>query len=169
MSAPNQPAASPPGQPFPRVARLLQPARFKACFDTRERLSGRLFRLHLCWPADSNGARLGLAVSRKVSPRAVVRNRIKRIARDSFRRVRADLPAVDLVLLARPEAASASPAELAADLVTLWRRLPTLKPPTREGTMRADSATAAPAPVDSPYTPNATAVPAARASRPDSE
>jgi ribonuclease P protein component len=156
------------GARFPREARLLRPAEFKACFDARQSLSGRLFRLHLRAPAPA-AARLGLAVSRKVSPHAVIRNRIKRIARDSFRRARSGLPPVDVVLLAKREAASASAAELRADLATLWRRLLTLKPLAREGTMRADSATIAPRTVDSPISPSATADPTARASRPDSE
>jgi len=47
-------------------------------------------------------ARLGLAVSRKVDPDAVGRNRIKRVWRDAFRHVRQQLPVADYVLVARP-------------------------------------------------------------------
>ena len=96
-------------------------------------MHGRCFRLH--WRA-AEATRLGLAVSRKVSPRAVDRNRIKRIARDAFRRERHALPGGDCVLVARPEAARATAAELRADLERLWQRVRALKPTDAAGTMR---------------------------------
>lgn len=88
------------------------------------RREGRYFRLCIA-PADrTDDARLGIAVSRRVDRRAVGRNRIKRIARESFRHVRASLPANDVVLLAKPGAAAAGNGELAADLARLWRLVP---------------------------------------------
>lgn len=125
---------------FPRTARLLLPAAFKSCFESGHRLSGRYFRLHLGWTEAP--ARIGLAVSRKVSPRAVVRNRIKRCVRESFRQARAELPSLDIVVLAKREAAAADNSALNDDLRTLWRRLAALKRPGPAGTMRADSADA---------------------------
>lgn len=44
------------------------------------------------------GARLGYIVPKRLTPSAVQRNRIKRQIREIFRRARADLPAVDLVV-----------------------------------------------------------------------
>lgn len=146
---------------FPPSARLHVPAEFKACFESGQRLSSRYFRVHYRF---ADAARLGLAVSRKVDRRAVVRNRIKRLARDSFRRSRAALPAVELVLLAKREAAAAPSADVSADLVALWRRIAALKPLPQEGTMRADSPTADSGPVDSPF-PAPAAAPAPDASR----
>lgn len=53
-------------------------------------------------PAASESSRLGLVVSRKVGG-AVVRNRIKRVLRDFFRRERGYLNTpLDLVIVARP-------------------------------------------------------------------
>lgn len=49
-------------------------------------------------------ARVGCAVSRKVGG-AVVRNRIRRLVKELFRRARSELPAVDLVVIAKPAAA----------------------------------------------------------------
>ena len=57
--------------------------------------------LSLHWLASEAPARLGLAVSRKVDPHAVGRNRIKRVLRDQFRKLRAQLPGGDYVLVAR--------------------------------------------------------------------
>ena len=71
---------------------------------TGARESARHLRAHfltnaLGWP------RLGLVVARRVAPRAVDRNRIKRVARESFRALAASLPPLDLVLVARSTAA----------------------------------------------------------------
>jgi len=58
--------------------------------------------------------RLGLAVGRRASPRAVVRNRIKRIARESFR---LSSPAhFDVVVVARPGLERVPRTELRAEL-----------------------------------------------------
>jgi ribonuclease P protein component len=48
-----------------------------------------------------NHARLGLAVSKKISRRAVDRNRIKRVIRESFRSHQHHLAGLDLVVVTR--------------------------------------------------------------------
>jgi ribonuclease P protein component len=67
--------------------------------------------------------RLGLAISSRVARDAVDRNRIKRLARESFRRHRAALPNADIVILARAGAADARSADLRAMLERLWQRI----------------------------------------------
>lgn len=69
--------------------------------------SGELIVLAL----DSGGPRprIGITVSSKVG-NAVERNRVKRWIREGWRAVGADLPAVDLVVIARPAALAAGPA-----------------------------------------------------------
>jgi ribonuclease P protein component len=66
--------------------------------------------------------RLGLAVSRKAAPRAVDRNRIKRLARESFRQA-PRLPAGDVVVIARPAARTADSSTLRTSLERHWQRL----------------------------------------------
>ena len=74
---------------FPRTARVRAKAEFSAVFDRGRRTAEPRMALH--WLADAAPARLGLAVSRKVDPHAVGRNRIKRSLREAFRHLRGRL------------------------------------------------------------------------------
>lgn len=71
----------------------------------------------------SGGARLGLAVAKKRARRAVDRNRIKRVARESFRERRAALGSRHVVVMNRDAAKGATAAELRAALDTLWNKV----------------------------------------------
>jgi len=72
---------------------------------------------------DRGRARLGLAISRKVSPKAVVRNRLKRLIREAFRQHQAELAALDFVVVGRPGMAALTPDELRAALYKHWEEL----------------------------------------------
>ena len=72
-----------------------------------DRHGGRLFTLHHR-PNMVAGARLGIAIGRRVSPRATDRNFIKRLIRENFRRRAASLPAIDVVFVVRTAAATTS-------------------------------------------------------------
>jgi len=61
--------------------------------------------------------------TRNLEARDRLRADLKRIVRESFRRHRAELPPVDVVVLCRPEAARAGRAELHRQLERLWARL----------------------------------------------
>ena len=113
--------ASPPAG-LPREARLRRPADFAALRTSSGRLGGRCF--HLRYASNALGhARLGLAISKRVSKRAVERNRIKRLVRESFRHVRLQLPAVDVMVMAREQAAGVDGPHLLIQLDELWKKL----------------------------------------------
>ncbi|HSK29366.1 MAG TPA: ribonuclease P protein component [Candidatus Limnocylindria bacterium] len=65
---------------------------------------------------DRTGSRLGITVSRKVG-NSVVRNRIKRLVREFFRRRRSTLaPACDFLIIARTSAAEMPGKSVGAEL-----------------------------------------------------
>lgn len=66
--------------------------------------------------------RLGLAIGKKVANRAVDRNRLKRLIRETFRCSRPVLPRDDFVVLARNGAKTLSTAAIRHSLTRLWRR-----------------------------------------------
>ena len=107
---------------FPRAARLLKPQDFARLRRISRHVGTRHFSAEVA-ANEQGGPRLGLAISKRVSKSAVRRNRIKRIARDHFRRTRAELPAVDILLIARYSADQEDNASLRAELVRLWQRI----------------------------------------------
>lgn len=72
---------------------------------------------------DQGYARLGITVSKKTSKKAVVRNRLKRVIRESFRLRKQSLPKCDIIVISRKYASTASAAELGQDLAKLWQKL----------------------------------------------
>lgn len=90
---------------LPRHKRLLQAAEFSHVFQKPARSTDACFtvaarpRRHR-GAAPTTSARLGLAVSRRALPRAVDRNRVKRVVRESFRHMNL-CPGVDFVVVAR--------------------------------------------------------------------
>ena len=135
---------------FPRRAHLRASAEFQAVFGEGSRVSGPSLRLHVRFApmdvdarqgaAQGAGARLGLTVSKRVDPRSVGRNRIRRILRETFRLARASLPAGDYVVLAKTEARTLPGAALRAELTDLLRRAARRAPlpdSTPDGTMPA--------------------------------
>ena len=66
---------------------------------------------------------MGFAIAKKKVALATGRNRIRRVARESFRLNRDDLPAVDLVVMAQPGAKEAGNQDLFRSLERHWSRI----------------------------------------------
>lgn len=102
--------------------RLLQAAEFQQVFDQvqcKVHQSGFLLLAAQHQPS----ARLGFVIAKRKIRRAHERNRVKRLARESFRQHREILPAFDIVLMAKPEAVSLSNTDLHAQLSRAWSML----------------------------------------------
>ena len=107
---------------FTKCAKLLKPAEFKRVFNAAKRAGDR--HLTIFYAAnDHNQPRLGLAISKKVSKLAVDRNRIKRLARETFRLKQSQLQFSDFVVLARPSAVKTDNKVLIASFNKLWNKL----------------------------------------------
>ena len=133
---------------FPRTARVRAKADFDRVFEAGKRTADPLLALHRL--DDGTPPRLGLAVSRKVDPHAVGRNRIKRVLRDAFRRARGELGNGAFVIVARPAAARADNAALREAFLRLLQRAGALPALAAAGTMRP----ACPPPLSPPSMPD---------------
>lgn len=111
-----------PGRGFGRGERLTDPREYERVFARAERSRDRYFTV-LARRGDAPVARLGLAVSRRVDKRAVQRNRLKRLIRESFRHHKPVVAGLDMVVIARPAAAAADNPTLFRALATHWARL----------------------------------------------
>ena len=99
--------------------KLLTADRYSYVFSKAERFGNRSFTL-LARKNDRHHPRLGLAISKKSAKRAVDRNRIKRIIRESFRLNQHTLPCVDIIAMCKPMAKTLSNAEMHKQIETQW-------------------------------------------------
>ena len=108
---------------FAPERRLLTPAQFKNVFDGATCKASGPNVLLLSRHNDLTHPRLGLVIAKKNVRRAVDRNKVKRIARESFRHHSADLDHLDIVVLARKGLGELDNAALHALFQDMWRRL----------------------------------------------
>lgn len=105
-----------------RQNKLLTSAHFKAVFGQKKSLHGKFFSIH-ARHNELDRPRLGITVSKRVSKRAVQRNRIKRQIRESFRLFGADLSSYDYIVVAKMGGAEQLNKQLRAELDWMWPRI----------------------------------------------
>lgn len=108
---------------FSQERRLLEKADYDEVFRNAQKIVNPHF-IFLYRDNTLGHARLGLALSKKNIAKAHDRSRIKRLVRETFRvLVAQDLPAVDVVVLAKPGVAKVENAILINGLQRIWSKL----------------------------------------------
>lgn len=111
-----------PSYHFPAQLKLRSAHEYQGAFGGSIKLVAGNIKI-FAKPNELSFARLGLAISRKKTRNAVVRNRIKRIVRESFRLQRHELIAVDVVVIILRKVDDVDNKKLQLCLHTLWQRL----------------------------------------------
>jgi ribonuclease P protein component len=109
-------------QRFPGAYRLRKTDEYSSDFAFRRAFKGRYFVAHYR-PSELATARLGVVVAKKLAKRANVRNLVKRIVREQFRKMRGVLAAQDLVVRLTAPVGLATRAMLNDDIAQLLERL----------------------------------------------
>ena len=108
---------------FPRSARILTTEEYDKVFKNPVRASESGVLVLARKNEELQCSRLGLVIPKKVLKRAVWRNRVKRIARETFRLNQHSLHNLDLVVIARPKIEDKSNSELSAIFKRLWLQI----------------------------------------------
>ncbi len=107
---------------FDHNLKLLNADDYQNVFSNPKRFGNNAFTVL----AKHNGLsypRLGLAISKKCAKKAVDRNRIKRLFRESFRLNQNNLPSVDIVAMCKPKVLSLDNKQARKQIETQWHFL----------------------------------------------
>lgn len=107
---------------FEKRARLLKAEEFTQVFNKAHRSKDRFFTV-LARPKKHGCAKLGLAVSKKRAKKAVSRNRLKRIIRESFRLSQHTIACADYVVMIQQSGEKISNKHLFLSLGKHWQYL----------------------------------------------
>ena len=106
--------------------RLKKPREFQHVFANKINPTKRIRLKGIGFAASKNSiqtSRLGLAISKKKAKRAVDRNRIKRLTRESFRHHSSKLPSIDIIIFNFPELLKMNNDQISSELERLWSHL----------------------------------------------
>lgn len=104
---------------FSSDKKLLTADHYKNVFAKAQRFGNHSFTV-LIRQNKLEHPRLGMAISKKSAKRAVDRNRIKRIFRESFRLNQHNLPSVDIIAMSKSNAIKLSNSEMRKQIDTQW-------------------------------------------------
>lgn len=110
---------------FPKALRLIKAADFKQILQQADKFKVKRIAVfvaanRLAYP------RLGVIISKKSAPRAVQRNRFKRVVRESFRLHQQLLSGNDVVVIGYKGVAEVANEEIGQWLENLWQKATTL-------------------------------------------
>jgi|HubBroStandDraft_4_1064222.scaffolds.fasta_scaffold1014393_1 ribonuclease P protein component len=120
-AAPTRTAAA-PSLRLPPERRMRRPAEFKRAYAAGKRLGNEFFTVS----AQANGLtspRLGMSIAARILRRAVDRNRLRRLIRESFRLYQHSLPPLDIVIGVRAGVLSADNASLRSSVEKIWQKI----------------------------------------------
>jgi ribonuclease P protein component len=106
---------------FLKKYRLSSKRDFQSVFDKPTKISSKYF-LMLYRASELPYARLGIIINKSHAPKAVDRNRMRRIVRESFREQMNSLQAIDIIIFIRSKW-SKDKLEFRNDVEQLWQKL----------------------------------------------
>jgi ribonuclease P protein component len=107
---------------FSRNQRLVIQTEFQAVFDKGQKVSNRFLKVLYKKNGCLHG-RLGLIVAKRVAKKAVSRNQIRRVIRESFRYHQDKLTGIDIIVIARQPCDKLSKKILREGIDQLWQKL----------------------------------------------
>lgn len=109
-------------QDFSKEFRLLKPAHFEHVFqDATPAVSPQITALARL--NNQTNPRLGITIPKKRVKKAVDRNRLKRLIRESFRQQAYRFPNIDIVIIAKSGIGEMENKEVTMLLEKLWKKL----------------------------------------------
>lgn len=112
---------------FSRRHRFAQRGSFGPVLRTSRKIRGRLAVVHAVTGAGTV-SRLGIALTRRLVPSSLERNRVKRMVRETFRRHEVKDAGLDCVVTLRSRFDAATAGELRAEVAALFDQLRTPDP-----------------------------------------
>jgi len=110
-----------PGKAFERGARVRRRSEFAMLRNQGHSLAGKMCVVRWLLPPPDGVRRVSIVTSRRFSPRAVVRNRARRLLREAYRQIYRDMPPAWVLLIPRRAIQSARLPDVLSDLERVCR------------------------------------------------